>query len=145
MNKTFSKPAPYLAQQDSYPSAQAAKWVRETFKPLMAKRLPSVLYGGFKHGYVVDYVQKHKSEYSYFLKLDIDKFYPSISHHHISVETQLAYKKLLGFNYVPKKFKKQLLPKLNHWFSTLQTQYLGVPLNSAMSKALAPLMLVPFF
>ena len=111
----------------------------------MAKRLPTVLYGGFKHGYVVDYIQKYKHEYPYFLKVDLAKFYPSISHHHLTVETQLAYKKLLGFNYVPKKFKKQLLPKLSHWFGTLPTQYQGVPLNSAMSKALAPLILVPFF
>ncbi len=98
MSKKFTKPAPYMVQSDGYPTAQAAKWVRDTFKPLMAKRLPTVLYSGFKHGYVVNYVQKHKNEFPYFLKIDIEKFYPSISHHYLTVETQLAYKKLLGLN-----------------------------------------------
>ena len=103
------------------------------------------MYGGFKHGFVAGYVQQHKKDYPYFLKIDIQKFYPSISHHHLRVETQLAYKKLLGLEYVPKKFKKQLLPALQTWFADMPTQYQGVPLNSAMSKALSPLLLVPFF
>lgn len=145
MSKKLRKPAPYLVQQDSYSNAQAAQWVRNKFKPLMAKRLPNYLYGGFKHGYVVDYVQKHKLEYGHFLKVDIAKFYPNISHHHLTVETQLAYKKLLGFHYVPQSFKHHLLPELDEWFASLPTDAVGIPLNSAMSKALAPLMLVPFF
>jgi len=79
------------------------------------------------------------------LKIDIEKFYPNISHHHLMVEVQHAYKKLLGLQYVPKSFKSKLLPALASWYGSLPTHFQGIPLNSAMSKALAPLMLVPFF
>ena len=116
MPKKFIKPLPYLLQPDGYPIAQEAKWVRKTFAPLMAKRLPTVLYGGFKHGFIPQYVQQHKKEFPYFLKIDIEKFYPSLSHHHLTVEVQLAYKKLLGLAYVPQKFKKQMLPVLHRFF-----------------------------
>lgn len=47
MSKKLSKPLPYLVQADGYPSKEAATWVRNTFAPLMAKRLPTVLYGRF--------------------------------------------------------------------------------------------------
>ena len=104
-----------------------------------------MLYSGFKHGFIPQFVQTHKKKYPFYIKVDIAKFYPSIKHHHLKVETQLAYKKLLGLRYVPKKFKAYLLPLLDQWFDELPTQYQGVPLNSAMSKALTPLLLVPFF
>lgn len=134
-----------MMQQDSYPIKEQATWLRETFKPLMAKRLPTVLYSGFKHGFIPQYVQKHKKKYPYFLKIDIQKFYPSLSHHHLTVEGQLAYKKLLGLSYVPKKFKKQFLPALSLFFGNLALAETGIPLNSGMSKALSPLIYTPFF
>lgn len=39
-----------------------AKLLRGLFTKPMAKRLPTVLYGGFKHGFVADFIQKHKKE-----------------------------------------------------------------------------------
>ena len=145
MSKKFSKSLPYMVQGDSNPIKTSAAWVRKTFALLMAKRLPTVLYGGFKHGFIPQYIQTHKIEYPYFLKIDIQKFYPSLNHHHLTVEAQLAYKKLLGLPYVPKGFKKQFLPALHAFFGSLSIQNKGLPLNSSMSKALACLVYVPFF
>lgn len=145
MAKKFSKPLPYMVQGDGYPTKKASIWLRTTFMPLMAKRLPTVLYGGFKHGFIPQYIQKYKHEYPYFLKVDIQKFYPSLSHHHLTVEGQLAYKKLLGLQYVPAGFKKQFLPAVQSFFASLPIQDTGLPLNSGMSKALATLIYVPFF
>ena len=145
MSAKLRKPLPYWVQGDSYPTKQAAQWVRDTFKSLMAKRLPTVLYGGFKHGFIAQYIKKHKIEYPYFLKVDIQKFYPSLSHRHLTIEAQMAYKKLLGLPYVPKSFKKEFLPAVHHFFASLPITEQGIPLNSAMSKALACLIYVPFF
>lgn len=145
MAKKLSKAAPYLVQQDGYPIKNNAQWLRNTFKPLMAKRLPSVLYGGFKYGYIVNFIQKHKKEYPYFIKVDIEKFYPGLSHHHLTVEAQMAYKMLLGLPYVPKSFKKHFLPASQAFFRSLPIANQGIPLNSAFSKAIAPLVYVSFF
>lgn len=144
MPKTFRKPAPYMVLQDSAPIKKDALWLRRCFAPLMAKRLPTVLYTGFKHDFIISYIQQHKKQYPYFLKLDIAKFYPSISHLHLVVETQLAYKNLLGLSYIPKSFKAQALPILHRFFQELPTEGYGIPLNSSMAKTLAPLIYVNF-
>uniref|UniRef100_UPI0039A51E1C reverse transcriptase domain-containing protein n=1 Tax=Ornithobacterium rhinotracheale TaxID=28251 RepID=UPI0039A51E1C len=144
MPRTFHKPAPYMVLQDSAPIKKDALWLRKCFAPLMAKRLPTVLYTGFKHDFIISYVQQHKKQYPYFLKMDIAKFYPSISHHHLVVETQLAYKNLLGLSYVPKRFKAQALPMLHRFFQELPTEGYGIPLNSSMAKAVSPLIYVNF-
>jgi hypothetical protein len=145
MSKKCLKPVPYMVQQDSYPNKQFAKWLRDTFKPLLAKRLPTVLYGGFKHGFISGFIQKHKKTHPYFVKVDIQKFYPSLSHHHLGVEGQMAYKNLLGLRYVPKSFKKHFLPALDRFFGGLPLQEQGIPLNSSVSKALASIIYVDFF
>ena len=142
-SKKCAKPLPYLLQQDSYPIATWARELRATFQPLLARRLPGMCYGGVKHGHIPQWVQRHKKNHPFFVKLDIQKMYPSLSHHHLRVELQLGYKQLLGLPYVPSGFKKKWLPRLDAFFSTLPVQQQGLPLNSAMSRALAPLVLVP--
>ncbi|MBP1675782.1 MAG: hypothetical protein H6Q20_341 [Bacteroidetes bacterium] len=42
-SKKFSKPAPYLVQQDSYPIRAEAAWLRNTFGTLLAPVLPDFL------------------------------------------------------------------------------------------------------
>lgn len=54
------KSLPYLNRVDPPFLAEATKWLRSTFKPLINRRLPTVLYGGFKHGFVPGFVQQHK-------------------------------------------------------------------------------------
>lgn len=123
---------------------EGAKWLRRTFAPLLAKRLPTLYYSGFRHGFIPQFVQQHKKAYPFYLKLDIAKFYPSIPHHALMVEVQLAYKHLLGLRYVPQKFKKQLLPLLHTYFDGLPIAERGLPLNSSLAKALAPLIYTNF-
>jgi hypothetical protein len=60
MSKKCRKALPYSLQTDSYPAKAFASWLRNTFAPLLAKRLPTVLYSGFKHGFITSFIQKHK-------------------------------------------------------------------------------------
>lgn len=62
---------PYMLQTDSYPNKAFASWLRNTFGPLLAKRLPTVLYSGFKHGFIPSFIQKHKKTHPYFVKIDL--------------------------------------------------------------------------
>jgi len=43
---------PYPVQSDSYRVKEVARRLPYIFKPLLDKRLPTLLYGGFKHGFV---------------------------------------------------------------------------------------------
>ena len=145
MSKKLRKPVPYLVQQDSYPLSLLAEWLRDTFKPLISKRLPTVLYGGFTHNFIVGFIKKHKKAYPYFVKVDIQKFYPSCKHRQLLVEGQMAYKNLLGLKYCPKKFKAQYINGVQSFFNSLPITTQGLPLNSGVSKAIAPLVYIDFF
>ena len=94
MSKNFTKPLPYILQRDSYPVMAIAKRLRETFAPIIKRRLPTVYYSGWSANFIPNFVKNHKHSHPYFLKIDIQKFYPSLSHHHLLVEGQMAYKKL---------------------------------------------------
>ena len=136
---------PYLIQHDQFPSKVFAGWLRDTFRPLIAKRLPTVLYGGFKHDFIVKFIKKYKKEFPYFVKVDIQKFYPSCAHRHLLIEGQMAYKNLLGLKVCPKKFKDQYVQGAQLFFDSLPITTRGLPLNSGVSKALAPLLYIDFF
>lgn len=144
MATSFSKPAPYLIQQDSYPIQEGALWLRNTFKPLMHRRLNTVYYGGFKHNFIPEFISKHKITHPHFLKVDFSKFYPSIAHDKLAVEVLVAYKKLLGLSYVPVGFSKKFNALYWSFIHSLPISNKGLPLNSAMSKALASLIYCPF-
>jgi hypothetical protein len=125
MSKKCPKALPYMLQTDSYPNKEFASWLRNTFGPFLAKRLPTVLYSGFKHGFIPSFIQKHKKTHPYFVKIDLQKFYPSVSHHQLVVESQMAYKNLLGLTYVLKKFKQKFLPAIGAFFNSLPLQAQG--------------------
>jgi hypothetical protein len=140
MAKKFSKLAPYMVLGDGYPLKAGASWLRNTLKPLMAKRLPNVYYAGFTQNYIPEFVKKHKATHPYFLKIDIQKFYPSVSHHALYVQTLLSYKCLLGVASVPKGFKQKLEPLYMEFIAQLPLVDYGLPLNSSISKTLAPML-----
>lgn len=145
MAKKFSKALPYLVQRDGYPIKEGAFWLRNTLLPLMAKRLPTIYYAGFNQKFIPGFIKKHKGAYPYFVKIDIAKFYPCISHQHLFVETLLSYKKLLGLSSVPSSFRARFESLYVSFINSLSLNEQGLPLNSSMSKSLAPMMYVNFF
>lgn len=54
--KNLCKPLPYMVLEGRDPMKEQAKLLRSLFTKPISKRLPTVLYGGFKHGFVADYV-----------------------------------------------------------------------------------------
>lgn len=142
-NKKAGNYLPYTLLKDDHPSKAYASWLREKFTALLKKRLPTVYYSGFKHSFVTQFIAQYKKNYPFVICLDIAKFYPSISHHQLIVQTQLAYKHLLGLDYVPSSFKKEFLPQAHFYLDRLPLEDQGLPLSSSVSKAWAPLLYVP--
>jgi hypothetical protein len=55
---------------------------------------------------------------------------------------QIAYRDLLGLNYVPKEFKRKYAGAVSSWCKSLPLTR-GIPLGSPLSAILAPVMLLP--
>lgn len=106
--------------------------------------LPGHHLGGFRHDTVVNFVKRHKRAYPCFVRTDIARFYPSIRHRDIVVGCQVAYRDLLGLEYVPGSFKKKYVGGLNRWCIALPLER-GIPLGSALSAIVAPVMLLPLW
>ena len=106
--------------------------------------LPGHHLGGFRHDTVVNFIKRHKRAYPCFVRTDIARFYPSIRHRDIVVGCQVAYRDLLGLEYVPGSFKKKYVGGLNRWCIALPLER-GIPLGSALSAIVAPVMLLPLW
>lgn len=140
----FPRPIPYFNTGSSHYERELAKSLRSLFIPKITKRLPGHHLRGFSHKFIVNYVATHKKQYPYFLRTDIEKFYPSIEYKEMIVNVQLAYKDLLSLQYVPSAFRKKYVPALNQWCNNLPLTR-GLPLGSPLSAILAPLMLIPLW
>ena len=138
------RPLPYYTVTGDIDYALLAQSLRDEFVPKIARRLSAHHLGCFHHDTVIKFVKKHKKKYPYFLRTDVSKFYPSIRHRDLITGMQIAYRDLLGLNYVPKDFKQRYVGAVNNWCKSLPLHE-GIPLGSSLSAILAPLMLVPLW
>jgi len=138
------RPLPYYTVTGSIDHALLAQSLRMEFVPKIARRLPGHHLRGFRHDTILEFVRKNKKRYPCFVRIDISKFYPSVRHRDMIVGMQIAYRDLLGLDYVPKEFKKRYVEAVNQWCQSLPLQE-GIPLGSPLSAILAPLMLIPLW
>lgn len=138
------RPLPYYHTASSAEEKRLAAALRHEFVPKVRRLLPGHHLGGFRHDTVVNFVKRHKRAYPCFVRTDIARFYPSIRHRDIVVGCQVAYRDLLGLEYVPGSFKKKYVGGINRWCIALPLQR-GIPLGSPLSAILAPVMLLPLW
>lgn len=138
------RPLPYYHTASSAEEKRLAAALRREFVPKVKRLLPGHHLGGFRHDTVVNFIKRHKRAYPCFVRTDIARFYPSIRHRDIVVGCQVAYRDLLGLEYVPGSFKKKYVGGLNRWCIALPLER-GIPLGSALSAIVAPVMLLPLW
>lgn len=131
------RPLPYYHTASSAEEKRLAAALRREFVPKLKRLLPGHHLGGFRHDTVVNFIKRHKRAYPCFVRTDIARFYPSIRHRDIVVGCQVAYRDLLGLEYVPGSFKKKYVGGLNRWCIALPLER-GIPLGSALSAIVAP-------
>ncbi|GHV39041.1 hypothetical protein FACS1894179_03350 [Bacteroidia bacterium] len=142
MLKQHIRPVPYYSCTASAWEKELASSLRAEFRDKISRRLKGHHIRGFSHDYITGFIRKNKKAYPFFFRTDIAKFYPGIRHRDLIVGCQIAYRELLGLDYVPKAFKKRYVPSLNEWCGSLPVSR-GIPIGSAVSAILAPVMLVP--
>lgn len=138
------RPLPYYHTASSAEEKRLAAALRREFVPKLKRLLPGHHLGGFRHDTVVNFIKRHKRAYPCFVRTDIARFYPSIRHRDIVVGCQVAYRDPLGLEYVPGSFKKKYVGGLNRWCIALPLER-GIPLGSALSAIVAPVMLLPLW
>lgn len=136
------RPLPYYTTEVTPDERALASALRKDFVPLLTRRLPGHHLRGFRHDYIINTVKRMKKKFPFFLRTDIEAFYPSVRHRDLVVGCQLAWRDLLGLGYVPAEFKKRYVGGLNDWCRSLPLTR-GIPLGSPLSGVVAPLMLLP--
>ena len=136
------RPIPYYSMPSSYEQRNCALALRKVFVPLIKRRLPNHHLVGFKQNFIPSYITQIKKEYPFFLRTDIQKFFPSVEARHLIVQMQLAYRDLLGLKFVPSKFKKTFLPPVVGWMNSLPISK-GIPVGHVLSSVLAPISMIP--
>jgi hypothetical protein len=138
------KPVPYYTQCDTDYFKVLAGELRTVFLPIVERRFDMHHLNGFPHQAIIRYVAQWKKDYPYYLRADIAKYYPSVRAVRLVTQAQIAYRDLLGMQYVPVKFKDRFLVRMGQWMRTLPLEQ-GIPLGSAMSAILAPVALIPLW
>ena len=140
----YPRPFPHYNVGYDQNERKLAKALRKEFIPKITRRLHGHHLCGHPHDFIVKYVANQKKHYPFFIRTDIEKFYPSIEHRDLIVNMQMAYKELLSLNYVPSSFRKKYVPIVNKWCKELPLTR-GIPLGSPLSAILAPVMLLPLW
>ena len=138
------RPLPYFNTYGTDAERSLARSLRAEFVPKVRRLLPGHHLGCWRHDAVVNFVKRHKHTHPYFVKADIRQFFPGIRHRDAVVGAQLAYRDLLSLDYVPGAFKRRYVPALHAWVESLPL-HRGLPLGSALSGVLAPVMLLPMW
>lgn len=138
------RPLPYYNIQGKADEKRLASALRSEFVPKIKRLLPGHHLGAFRHDTIVNFIRQYKAKFPCFIRTDISRFYPSIRHRDLIVGCQVAYRDLLGMEYVPKSFKKKYVWAINLWCRSLPLPK-GIPLGSPLSAILAPLLLIPLW
>ena len=134
MNHSHIKPLPYYSTYVGARERALASSLRAEVLPKLKRRLPHHHLNGLPHGWVPAFVNKYSKQYKFFLRTDISKFYPSVQHLDLVVGAQIAYRDLLGLDYVPNPFKLKYVGPLTEWTRDLPMEEIGIPLSSPLSS-----------
>lgn len=114
------------------------------FKKVMTRRLPMHSMTPWTHSTVIDFISRHKNEYPYALRGDIEKYYPNVDPFKMIGQVQLAHRDLYALSCVSKSFRETFFPRMHLWAESLPPGH-GIPMGSAMSCILATMALVPIW
>ena len=100
------RPLPYFNSAGSPDDYRLAQLCDGSLSPKSNACYPDTL-GRILARLHCNFVRRHKVKYPCFIRTDIKRFYPSVSHRDIIAGCQLAYRDLLNLRYVPRSFKEK--------------------------------------
>jgi len=126
---------PYQKINNNKNTNKIARFLLKKVKKLLKEKCPYhyLIFGRVDKR--LKYIQKLSKKYKYFLKLDIEKYYPSISHQILIITLERILKSRRGKAIL----KTKILPFLNK----TGFQNRGLPLGNYLSYVLAGIYLLP--
>jgi len=126
---------PYLQNKNTFKTSYLARFLLKKIKKYLLKNSPYHYLIFHRQDKLLKFIQKTSKKYHYFLRFDIEKFYPSINH---SILIELLIKKLNSRN-GKKILKQEIIPFLKE--NNIQNK--GLVLGNYLSWVLAGIYLLP--
>jgi len=126
---------PYLQNKNTFKTSYLARFLLKKIKKYLLKNSPYHYLIFHRQDKLLKFIQKTSKKYHYFLRFDIEKFYPSINH---SILIELLIKKLDSRN-GKKILKQEIIPFLKE--NNIQNK--GLVLGNYLSWVLAGVYLLP--
>ena len=126
---------PYYLINNTYKTNQIAKFLLKKVKKLLKEKCPYHYLVFQRKDKMLKIIQDKSKKYPYFLRFDIEKYYPSINHE-ILLD---ILRKILKSRQGQKLLKTEILPFLNK----IGIQNKGLPLGNYLSYVLAGIYLLP--
>lgn len=128
------KQLPYFSLKSTKESNLIARFILKKIKRIIKKKMPYHYLIFYKYNFYLRFIKNNSKKYPYFLKFDIEKFYPSID---IKILINLLRKLLIS------KRGKILLTKITPFLLKNSISKKGLPLGNYLSTALSGLYLLP--
>jgi hypothetical protein len=125
---------PYYKINNTKETNKIARFLLKKVKKLLKEKCPYYLIFA-RQDKRLKYIQELSKKYKYFLRLDIEKYYPSISHQILIITLERILKSRRGKAIL----KTKILPFLNK----TGFQNRGLPLGNYLSYVLAGIYLLP--
>jgi len=125
---------PYLTIKNSFSNSIIAKFLLKKIKKFL-KKCPYHYLIFFRKDKLLKVIKENSKKYPYFLRFDIEKYYPSIDHQILLI----ILEKILNSRKGKKFLKSEIIPFLNKY----QIQNKGLPLGNFLSYVLAGIYLLP--
>lgn len=133
---------PYFKSKVDLKERYLGNFLFRKTRPFLRKNLPEHYLVNRQHGLTVKYLKKQSAKYSYFLKLDIKKFFPAVDHSILIHKIPEILEELTG-RPVSRRAKVHLKKDLPLLLRKNPAPGKGLPLGNYLAYVLAGMYLLP--
>lgn len=132
---------PYFQLKNESSDQEIYLFVKKKFSPALKRKLPKHYLVGQNRSLYLEFIRKNTKRFPFFLRLDIEKYFPSIDHQVLLKEIEVNYRKLTGRK-PSRRFQQILLKDLPDFLEKSPYRGKGLPIGHALGSFLAGLYLL---
>ncbi len=134
---------PYFKKKATTQEIYLAKFLAGKVNPFLKRNIPEHYMINRKDGLPVSYLKKYSKKYPYFLRLDVEKFFPSIDHSKLVYNLAKIIEKTTG-RPLSRRAKIYLKKDIPNFLKYSPLKNKGLPLGNYLAYILACIYLMPF-
>lgn len=133
---------PYFKKKATKQECYLGNFFLRKVNPFLKRNIAEHYLINRRDGLVVRYLKKHSAKYPYFLRLDVDKYFPSIDHHTVIHNLPVILKQVTG-RQVSRRAKYYIKKDLPRFLSHSPLGTCGLPIGNYLGYVLAGIYLLP--